>query len=136
MTNLNFLPEKLASGLSSLFGKKPAHNSNPKKVLYEGYIANYQYHKGEEHEHLFEPGTVFSLRHEPENPFDENAVAVFYRDAKIGFVPQHTNLPIAHLLRKGKPIKAKVARIDAGNEPWERIHMQVVVDDEDTSSTL
>lgn len=130
MTNLNFLPERIANGLSSIFGKKSTHNSNPKKVLYEGYIANYQYHQGHHHEHQFEPGTTFSLRHEPENPFDENTVAVFYRDAKIGFVPQHTNLPIAQMLRKGKPIKAKIAKIDPNEEPWARIHMQVVVDDE------
>ncbi|MGZ5281699.1 MAG: HIRAN domain-containing protein [Bacteroidia bacterium] len=130
MTNFNFLQGKLASGLTSIFRKKPAHTSNAKKVLYEGYIANYQYHQGRHHEHQFEPGTIFSLRHEPENPFDENTVAVFYRDAKIGFVPQHTNLNIAQLLRKGKPIKAKVAKIDPNEEPWARVHMQVVVDDD------
>ena len=133
MTNLNFLQGKLASGLSSFFGKKPAITSNAVKVLYEGYIANYQFHQGEKHEHLFEPGTVFSLRHEPENPFDENTVAVYYREAKIGFVPQHTNLPIAQLLRKGKPVKAKVAKIEPEQEPWARVHIQLVVGDDDTS---
>jgi hypothetical protein len=131
MLQQDILREKIAHGIRSLLGIKPGHTpdaDNAKKVLYEGYIANYQYHKGQQLEHLFEPGTAFDLKHEPENPFDEDAVAVFYQDKKIGFVPQTSNVPIAQKLRQGRRLKARVARLAPQEEPWARVQVQVLED--------
>jgi hypothetical protein len=129
MLQHDFLRGKFAHGILSLLGFKPGNipvAPDAKKVLYEGYIANYQYHKGQQLEHLFEPGTSFDLKHEPENPFDEDAVAVFYKDKKIGFVPQSSNVPIAQKLKQGRQVRAKVARMLPDEEPWARVHVQVV----------
>jgi hypothetical protein len=129
MLQQDLLRGKFAHGILSLLGLKPGTipgAKGAKKVLYEGYIANYQYHKGQQLEHLFEPGTPFELKHEPENPFDEDAVAVFYQNNKIGFVPQSSNVPIAQKLKQGRPVRAKVARMLPHEEPWARVHVQVL----------
>src|ERR1700740_484366 len=71
---------------------------NP-RVVYEGYFSGYQYHNGSNLEHLFTQGTEFSLKHEPENPFDENAVALYYNNSRIGFIPPDTSVEVANRLQ-------------------------------------
>jgi hypothetical protein len=97
------------------------------QLLYEGYIAGYQYHQGPEFESDFEPGTDFSLRHEPENPFDDHAVAVYYNNNRIGFIPNGWSREVADKLHKGGgKLAARVARFDPGLDPWQRLQVEVV----------
>jgi len=98
-------------------------------VMYEGYISGYQYHKGSQMEHLFGPGTIFSLKHEPENPFDDDAVALYYDDARIGFIPPDNNVEIARQMQRGVHLKARLARFEPQSDPWERVVVEVVKDE-------
>ena len=101
-------------------------SSSGGRLLYEGYIAGYQYHQGEKFEKQFEPGTDFSLKHEPENPFNENAVAVYYNDNRIGFIPTDWSHEVANKLKNGKNVKARVASFEPDAEPWQRLQVEVV----------
>ena len=114
------------------FGRALGHVLNMKvmyrnpHVVYEGYIAGYQYHNGSQMEHLFKQGTEFSLRHEPENPFDDYAVALYYNNSRIGFIPPDTNADVASRLQHGEPLKARVVTVDPQSEPWERVSVEVL----------
>lgn len=112
--------------------RRPEANSG---VVFEGYISGYQYHEGQQLEHLFREGTQFTLKHEPLNPFDENAVGVYYGSSKVGFLPYYTNAIIAGMIREGRKLKARVARFDARREPWERILVEVLKEEESSSNT-
>ena len=46
-------------------------------------------------------GTKVDLRYEPENPYDPTAVAIYYEDTKIGYVPSVKNSEIYTLLYYG-----------------------------------
>ena len=102
---------------------------NP-NIVYEGFISGYQYHKGVQMEHLFGPDTIFSLKHEPENPFDDDAVALYYNNARIGFIPPNDNVDIARRIQKGEPLKARLARFEPESEPWERVYVEVLQEEE------
>jgi hypothetical protein len=104
-------------------------SGNP-NVVYEGYISGYQYHKGQQIEHLFGPDTTFSLKHEPENPFDDDAVALYYGNARIGFIPPDNNVEIARKIKKGKSLKARLARFQPKSDPWERVYVEVVQEED------
>jgi hypothetical protein len=106
----------------------PEESKNP-RIVYEGYISGYQYHKGLQMEHLFGPGTIFSLKHEPENPFDDDAVALYYENAKIGFIPPNDNVEIARRMQRGEPLKARVTKFAPDLDPWERVY--VIVSEEE-----
>jgi hypothetical protein len=108
---------------------------NP-NVVYEGYISGYQYHKGLQMEHLFGPDTTFSLKHEPENPFDDDAVALYYGSSRIGFIPPDDNVEIARRIQRGKSLKARIARFEPKSDPWERVYVEVVQEDENQMSRL
>jgi HIRAN domain. len=45
-----------------------------------------------------EPGTHLRLEAEPDNPYDARAIALYYKDTKIGFIPRDMNLELSPLL--------------------------------------
>ena len=65
----------------------------PRARTLQTHVAGAPYHIG----HWTEPGEVFvdgkSLRpvREPANPHDANAIALYSRDKKVGFVPRASN---------------------------------------------
>ena len=60
------------------------------------YIAGFTYYDGVDVFENFKIGAELLLKAEPENPFDPNAVAIYYHDTKLGYVPRSEN----ELLRK------------------------------------
>jgi hypothetical protein len=54
------------------------------------------------------PGTLLSLRREPDNPHDARAVAVFAGDAHLGFIPRRKNEMLSRLLDAGKSFVVRV----------------------------
>lgn len=126
MKTSNGILHKLANGFRNLFSRNQSNTSCYGQIIYEGYISGYQYHRGTQLEHLFNSGTEFLLKHEPENPFDEDAVAVYYEDARIGFIPPTNNVEIVQLLRGGNQLKARIARFEPELEPWERVYVEVL----------
>lgn len=82
------------------------------KKLYfkECHLAGRQYHDANEVWQELKVGTLLDLQRAPKNPYDKNAVAVFYSkqaedDEKeeylLGYLPRTTNTEIAQLLEMG-----------------------------------
>ena len=82
------------------------------KVL-ETAIAGMGFHVKDEQEkenlEKLEPGTELKLYREPENEFDEWAIAVYYNEEDIlGYITRYKNEPIARLMDAGKKFIAIV----------------------------
>ncbi|MCL2137674.1 MAG: HIRAN domain-containing protein [Coriobacteriia bacterium] len=65
------------------------------------YIAGFTYYDGISVFDDLSIGTSVALRAEPDNPYDPNAVAVFYGNSKLGYIPRNTNKLISDLLYFG-----------------------------------
>ena len=98
-------------------------NARPKEhrilVLKTG-IAGLQFHIESEEEqdalNAITPGTELLLFREPDNEFDEWAVAVHLtKDDKLGFVSRYKNETIARLMDAGKKFIGVVDEPEAGN---------------------
>jgi HIRAN domain-containing protein len=53
-------------------------------------------------------GDALRLEREPENPFDPNAIAVYYAGLKIGFIPKLVNPRLAPLMDRGEQLEGVV----------------------------
>lgn len=72
--------------------------------------------------HILHSSLIVELRHEPDNEYDDNAVAVYVRDTdtpkdnpfKIGYIPRTANTEIAALYRAGHAdiLQSRITRID------------------------
>ena len=47
------------------------------------------------------PDTVLRMVRQPQNEHDENAIAIYYEEHRIGYVPQELNLVISRLMDAG-----------------------------------
>ncbi len=101
--------------------------------LLRAFVAGYQYHRGAEVEHELLPEVPLRLVREPENRYDELAIALYYKEVRIGYVPRYHNSVLARLLDTDIPLMAKVATIDRGASTWERLEVVVSMMREETS---
>lgn len=65
------------------------------------YIAGFSYYDGAEAFNELKIGTRLKLVYEPENRFDPYAVALYYNNYKLGFVPRGQNHELSKFLEMG-----------------------------------
>lgn len=87
-------------------------------TFYEGVLA---------FKHL-EIGTELTIKPEPENRYDENAVAIYYKEHKLGYVPRSQNKAIAAILGAGQNIfEMRVQQLNPETSPEQQVQVVVFV---------
>jgi hypothetical protein len=77
------------------------------------YIAGLEYYESYKIQKKLQIGDKLKLKTEPKNRFDENAVEIYYKKHKLGYIPKKSNYSIAQILNKGYNIfKAYIQNID------------------------
>lgn len=68
-------------------------------------------------------GTLLKLVREEENKFDPNAVAIYYKEYKLGFVPRDENELISKMLDLGyaDAFELRVQRVSPESHPEKQI---------------
>jgi len=66
------------------------------------HIAGFQHYQGGEVAEQLKVGTELTLKAEPENEYDPNAVAIYFGDKKLGYIPKGKNEELSKLLRYGR----------------------------------
>lgn len=71
------------------------------------------------------PGDNLSLVAEPDNPRDPDAVAIFWEDVKLGYIPRESNALPAQLLAfgHGDVIECRVLKVDLQAETYSQIRV-------------
>lgn len=89
------------------------------------HIAGFSYYEGLLLLSHLEVGMKLDLFLEKDNPYDPNAVALYLKDKKLGYLPKEKNTLISQLLRFGHTnvIEAFVQQVDKEAHP----EMQVKV---------
>ena len=79
--------------------------------IFNGALVGLSYYDLEYVYHHIHEGTSLELRREPRNRHDYNAIAVYFRNHKIGFLPKAANELAAHLMDEGGRLKALVTKV-------------------------
>lgn len=130
-------------GALSVFGFKPAAavaaartadaerisdelNTSSKKTLLNRFsIAGFQYYDGPGIISRIKSGDELELRAEPENPYDEFAVEIYLKGAKLGYIPRSDNRHISRMLSSGIPLSAIVEHTRPDESPWQAVKAAV-----------
>jgi len=94
-------------------------------VLLDAMVAGWQYHQGDQIWNLLKNDTPLTLSREPQNPYDERAIAVFAAGVKLGYVPRSDNAVIAGLIDQNIPLTAHVLWKNKEAQPWERLAVRI-----------
>ncbi|MBE0638754.1 MAG: HIRAN domain-containing protein [Bacteroidales bacterium] len=92
------------------------------------HIAGFTFYEGVLAFSQLQIGTELLLKPEPDNRYDENAVAIWYNDHKLGFVPRSSNQAIAAILNAGHLIfEARIQQLKPNAHPEDQVHVVVWV---------
>lgn len=69
--------------------------------LMDCHIAGFTYYDGLDVLDNLKPGTPVDLKAEPDNPYDPEAVAIYYGDTKLGYIPRAKTYYVSKLLYFG-----------------------------------
>ncbi len=118
-------------GLTGLLPFLPGRPDKPAAravELLETPVAGFQYHEGMRRD-VFRRLRVSQrllLVREPENPYDELAVAVHTMEGhKLGYIPRSCNAIPAALADQSVSLHARITDIDPDAPPWERVYVKV-----------
>ena len=94
-------------------------------LLQESPLAGFQYHHGAKVWPRLRAGDALELRREPNNRYDERAVAVYWRSRKLGYLPRRENFVAAQMLDRGQALAGKISALKQSDDPWERVSVGV-----------
>jgi hypothetical protein len=97
-----------------------------KVYLLQTFVAGFRYYKGMELLSELEIGDWIELRRERDNQFDKSAIALYWQQEKIGFLPSTTNQMLAQLLdANALPLLAGITNLNRAVKPWENVEIAV-----------
>jgi hypothetical protein len=96
-------------------------------ILQESPLAGFQYHRASAIWPFLRVGESLQLRREPSNPHDRFAVAVWFKNEHLGYIPQRENRTLAKLLDQGERLEASIIRLLEEQNPWRKIRIRVEI---------
>ena len=99
--------------------------NNTKEHLANFQIAGFTYYDGALAFKNLEIGIKLKLKLDPENKFDARAVAIYYKDHKLGYIPKAENRIFYKLFTVGlqKYVEARIQRISKDEHPENQIQV-------------
>lgn len=94
-------------------------------LLLKANVAGFRYYSGEKVWARISTGDPVILRREPSNPYDNGAVAIYWHNDKLGYLPREENPVIARLIDQGAPVDAHIIRKNAAGCTWEKLEVKV-----------
>jgi hypothetical protein len=107
------------------------HKYEPSRVYAEFHIAGFTYGDGIDVVNDLEPGVEVQLVGEPDNPYDPEAVAIFFEGKRLGYVPKNHNSQLSQLLYFGHSglFEAKINYKNDTEHPERQLRVVVRVKD-------
>ena len=75
------------------------------------------------------PGAKLKLERDTHNPFDPHAVAIYYKDTKLGYIPKNQNEDISIFLDMGHSdlFDARVQSVCPYNHPESQVRIAIFI---------
>jgi HIRAN domain len=104
-----------------------AQSTEVRMLVQNSPLAGFQYYQGKQLWDDLKVGDMLTLVREPDNPHDGNAIRVEWQGHKLGYVPRRENHTVALHIDRGGLVEARVSRLTAHRNPWQRIEFEVYV---------
>ena len=97
--------------------------SSSSRYVADFNVAGMRYWDGAKVISKLKPGKRLRLVAEPHNPADPNAVAIYRKDVKLGYIPRDQNDLAAQLLRFGHDdvLECRILKVDKKAETWNQV---------------
>lgn len=97
-------------------------------IVQQSPLAGFQYYDGKVLWDNMRVGDPLTLKREPQNPHDANAVRVEWKGQPLGYVPRRDNSDVARQMDRGAPVQARIVNLKEARNPWQRIEFEIFVE--------
>ncbi len=98
----------------------------PRRIfILRTWIAGFQYYDGPQLDIGDHRKLLLTLLREPDNPYDQRAVALHWHHHKLGYIPRRHNHAIAQMLDHGEQLQANVLSLTPGDSPWQGWEIEI-----------
>ncbi|MFA9492552.1 HIRAN domain-containing protein [Streptococcus sp. E17BB] len=99
----------------------------PSRNVEDFHLSGFAYYDGLDVVGELTPGTLVELRAEPTNPYDYEAVAIFYQGKKLGYIPKDRNTLISRMMfyGHGEILEARIQMVDLTVHPERQLRVVV-----------
>ena len=101
--------------------------SGRKVVIQRSPIAGFRHHEAPFVWAALNRRVPVTMAREPTNPHDSDAVALFWRGCKLGYLPRGENFVVARLLERERRLSARIRRLAPNAERNLRIQIEVLL---------
>jgi len=108
-----------------VFLKPEIKGTNQSILIQESPVAGFQYYEGKHLWTKLSLGDTLKLIREPDNSFDENAVGIYWKDGKLGYLPRVENTAVAQMMDQGQAITALITSKQKSRNPWDCLTIEV-----------
>jgi len=88
-------------------------------------LAGFQYHRASGVWPFLAVGAELILRRERLNPYDRNAISVWFKNDRLGYIPRDRSAALAKRMDGGDRISARIACLRESKNPKQRILIRV-----------
>jgi hypothetical protein len=97
-----------------------------KFYLLQCFVAGFRFHSGMQHLDRMKEGELLELRREPDDAYDDSAIALYWNELKIGYIPKEENTLLSRLLdAEALELIAEITHLKKEVRPWENLHIAV-----------
>lgn len=97
-----------------------------KVYLLQCFVRGFQYYEGPKIIKKINKSGLVELVREPDNSYDSNAIAIYFNQLKIGFIPRESNELLSTLLdTELLQLQAEITHIEPDAHDWEKIHVAI-----------
>lgn len=105
--------------------KKSSQHKKKKTRQLVFYIAGLKHHEGVLISDDLVDGEAVRLQFEDDNPFDDNAIAIYARGQKLGYVPAKWNYLIAEIMDQNLLLTGEVLEVFPNRPSWKRVKIKL-----------
>ena len=94
-------------------------------------ITSFVYHDGPKVIDKIKPGTVLDIYPEFDNPYDPNALALYFKGVRVGYIPRAHNWMPAQMFRFGHEdvFEVRVISVSLDKDPAKQLHAGLYIVD-------
>lgn len=96
----------------------------PKRKIYlqQFFVAGFRHYNGMDLLPYMEVNDLLELRREPDNEHDDCAIALYWQQEKIGYIPAEQNEMLAKLMdAQALPLLGRITHLNREVKPWENV---------------
>ena len=91
----------------------------------EFMLAGYQYHRADGVWSFLQVGEALRLKREPYNQYDPDAIAVYFKNDMLGFIPSSENQLLAQMMDQGESLEASIIQLLPGSKAERGVKLSV-----------